>query len=256
MWHRMNKQEVLKVIEIETKFGRGHTSKNKFWPVHFPSVPTVSPNHGQSTVYAIQELLESQRPIIGYQSAHSNGIELPLTCRPSKGSRIGWCSHLTSVLVSSKAQRSDPIWDYMRFEGVIISSHVLPLAVFTLSRTESPSDLATLGVQLLSPALGVRLFTMGYHLLIVQAVGAASAANMKTSASTSANIMLGGIAAQLYGVQTYPVISRYRVLKSVLISGYRTVELANGWAGPAITIEGYFVSTYQRVRLSDSSGTS
>ncbi|KAG1795600.1 hypothetical protein EV424DRAFT_1547437 [Suillus variegatus] len=131
------------------------------------------------------------------------------------------------VLVSSKAQRSNPIWDNMRFEGVIISSHVLPLAVFTHSRTESPSALATLGVQLLSPALGVRLFTMGlqilghlclagtivscsqccyispfllgYHLLIVQAVGAASAANMKTSASTSANIMLGGIAAQLYG---------------------------------------------------------
>ncbi|KAG2047789.1 hypothetical protein BDR06DRAFT_1013518 [Suillus hirtellus] len=52
--------------------------------------------------------------------------------------------------------------DNLRFEGVI---HVLPLAVFTLSRTESPSALATLGVQLLSPALGVRLFTMGLQIL-------------------------------------------------------------------------------------------
>ncbi|KAG1850088.1 hypothetical protein C8R48DRAFT_764503 [Suillus tomentosus] len=87
---------------------------------------------------------------------------------------------------------------------------------------------------------------LGYHLLIVQAVGAASAANTKTSASTSANIMLGGIAAQLYGLayrrKPEANVLRYRVLKSVLISGYRTVELANGWAGPPITIEGYFSS--------------
>ncbi|KAG1785464.1 uncharacterized protein HD556DRAFT_1458523 [Suillus plorans] len=127
------------------------------------------------------------------------------------------------------------------------------LAVFTLSRTESPSALA----HSWCPAIFAHSRCPAIHYgsadtrppgsdiicLIVEAVGAASAAhaaNTKTSASTSANIMPGGLPARLLWCSTYPVISRYRVLKSVLTSGYRTVELANGWAGPAIATEGYF----------------
>ncbi|KAG1809123.1 RTA1 like protein [Suillus subaureus] len=119
--------------------------------------------------------------------------------------------------------------------------------------------------------------------LIVQAVGGASAAhsaNTKTSASMGANIMLGGIAAQLFAIVVYATMAaetllrlkynapfRYveqpRILEKgqravsknlqLMLCGmafctlcifirsvYRTVELANGWNGPVISTERYF----------------
>jgi hypothetical protein len=119
--------------------------------------------------------------------------------------------------------------------------------------------------------------------LVVQALGGASAAravSQGTSAATGANIMLGGIAAQLFAIVVYvslasefflrlkydaPVrhVEQPRVLEKgqhavsknlrVLIyamafctlcifirSIYRTVELAGGWFGPVITTQRYF----------------
>lgn len=119
--------------------------------------------------------------------------------------------------------------------------------------------------------------------LIVQAVGGASAAHSastKTSATMGANIMLGGIAAQLFAIVVYVTLAaetlirlkynapfRYveqpRILEKgqravsknlqLMLCGmalctlcifirsvYRTVELANGWAGPVISTERYF----------------
>lgn len=119
--------------------------------------------------------------------------------------------------------------------------------------------------------------------LIVQALGGATAAravSQETSASMGANIMLGGIVAQLFAIVVYvtlatefflrvkydaPVrhVEQPRVLekgqrmvsKSLRImiyamafctlcifirSIYRTVELAGGWFGPVITTQRYF----------------
>ncbi|KIK35477.1 hypothetical protein CY34DRAFT_812101 [Suillus luteus UH-Slu-Lm8-n1] len=119
--------------------------------------------------------------------------------------------------------------------------------------------------------------------LIVQAVGGASAAHAastKTNATMGANIMLGGIAAQLFAIVIYVALAaetllrlrynmpfRYvdqpRILEKgqpavskklqlmlfgmalctlciFIRSVYRTVELANGWAGPVISTERYF----------------
>ncbi|KAG2040870.1 RTA1 like protein [Suillus americanus] len=119
--------------------------------------------------------------------------------------------------------------------------------------------------------------------LIVQAVGGASAAhsaNTKTSAAMGANIMLGGIAAQLFAIVVYVTMAvetlfrlkhnapfRYveqpRIFEKgqravskklqLMLCGmafctlcvfirsvYRTVELANGWNGPVISTERYF----------------
>jgi hypothetical protein len=119
--------------------------------------------------------------------------------------------------------------------------------------------------------------------LIVQAVGGASAAhavNTKTSASMGANIMLGGIAAQLFAIVVYVTMATeillrlkynapfryveqprllekgYRAVSKklqLMLGGmafctlcifirsvYRTVELANGWNGPVISTERYF----------------
>ncbi|KAG2344864.1 RTA1 like protein, partial [Suillus weaverae] len=119
--------------------------------------------------------------------------------------------------------------------------------------------------------------------LIVQAVGGASAAHSastKTSATMGANIMLGGIAAQLFAIVVYVTLAaetlirlkynapfRYVEQPRILEKGqravsknlqlmfcgmalctlcifirsvYRTVELANGWAGPVISTERYF----------------
>ncbi|KAG2124043.1 RTA1 like protein-domain-containing protein, partial [Suillus clintonianus] len=119
--------------------------------------------------------------------------------------------------------------------------------------------------------------------LIVQAVGGATAAHAvgaKTSASNGANIMLGGIAAQLFAIVVYVALAietllrlkynapfRYvdqpRILEKgqsavsknlqlmlcsmalctlciFIRSVYRTIELANGWAGPVISTERYF----------------
>ncbi|KAG1729969.1 RTA1 like protein-domain-containing protein [Suillus paluster] len=116
--------------------------------------------------------------------------------------------------------------------------------------------------------------------LIIQAIGGASAAHsagQKTSATMGANIMLGGIAAQLFAIVVYVTLAaefflrlkydapfRYvdklekgqrPVSKHLLLmlhglgfcslcifirSVYRTVELANGWAGPVISTERYF----------------
>ncbi|KAG1850051.1 RTA1 like protein-domain-containing protein [Suillus tomentosus] len=119
--------------------------------------------------------------------------------------------------------------------------------------------------------------------LIVQAFGGASAAHavsQDTSAAMGANIMLGGIAAQLFAIVVYVTLAsefflrlkfnspfrhveQPRVLEKgqsavsknlrVLIcamafctlcifirSIYRTVELAGGWFGPVITTQHYF----------------
>lgn len=119
--------------------------------------------------------------------------------------------------------------------------------------------------------------------LIVQAVGGASAAhaaNTKTSASMGANIMLGGIAAQLFAIVVYVALAVETLLRlqynrpfryveqrrisekgpravsknlRLMLCGmafctlcifirsvYRTVELADGWDGPVITTERYF----------------
>ncbi|KAG1737998.1 RTA1-like protein [Suillus lakei] len=119
--------------------------------------------------------------------------------------------------------------------------------------------------------------------LIVQAAGGASAAHAassKTSASMGANIMLGGIAAQLFAIVVYVTLAvefllrlkhnapfRYVEQPRILEKGqsavsknlqfmlygmafctlcifirsvYRTVELANGWSGPVISTERYF----------------
>lgn len=119
--------------------------------------------------------------------------------------------------------------------------------------------------------------------LVIQAVGGASAAhsaNTKTSASKGANIMLGGIVAQLFAILVYVALAvetllhlRYNtpfryveqpgtvekgqriVSKNLRVmlyamafctlcifirSVYRTVELANGWDGPVISTERYF----------------
>ncbi|KAG2139842.1 RTA1 like protein-domain-containing protein [Suillus bovinus] len=119
--------------------------------------------------------------------------------------------------------------------------------------------------------------------LIVQAVGGASAAhaaNTKTSASMGANIMLGGIAAQLFAIVLYVALASETLLRlrydmpfryveqprmlekgqravskklRLMIYGmafctlcifirsvYRTIELANGWNGPVISTERYF----------------
>ncbi|KAG2113961.1 RTA1 like protein-domain-containing protein [Suillus clintonianus] len=119
--------------------------------------------------------------------------------------------------------------------------------------------------------------------LIVQAVGGASAAravSQESSATMGANIMLGGIAAQLFAIVVYVALAaefflrlkynapfryadesrisekaQHSVSKNlrVMICGmalcvlcifirsiYRTVELAGGWFGPVITTERYF----------------
>ncbi|KAG1873925.1 RTA1 like protein-domain-containing protein [Suillus subluteus] len=119
--------------------------------------------------------------------------------------------------------------------------------------------------------------------LVVQAVGGASAAhsaNTKSSASMGANIMLGGIAAQLFAIVVYVTMAveillhfkhnapfRYVEQSRIFEKGsrtvskklrlmlcgmafctlcvfirsvYRTVELANGWDGPVISTERYF----------------
>ncbi|KAG2078713.1 RTA1 like protein, partial [Suillus decipiens] len=119
--------------------------------------------------------------------------------------------------------------------------------------------------------------------LVIQAVGGASAAhsaNTKTSASKGANIMLGGIVAQLFAILVYVALAvetllhlrynapfRYVEQPGIVEKGqrtvsknlrlmlyamafctlcifirsvYRTVELANGWNGPVISTERYF----------------
>ncbi|KAG2344876.1 RTA1-domain-containing protein [Suillus weaverae] len=119
--------------------------------------------------------------------------------------------------------------------------------------------------------------------LIVQALGGASAAravSQGTGAAMGANIMLGGIAAQLFAIVVYvalaaefflrlklnapfrhveqPRISEkgqravsknlrilicamaFCTLCILIRSIYRTVELAGGWFGPVITTERYF----------------
>ncbi|KAG1795599.1 hypothetical protein EV424DRAFT_1560050 [Suillus variegatus] len=54
--------------------------------------------------------------------------------------------------------------------------------------------------------------------------------------SQNFQLMLCGIALCTLSI----FICHYHVLKSVLISGYHTVELANGWAGLVITTESDF----------------
>ncbi|KAJ8582766.1 RTA1 like protein, partial [Rhizopogon salebrosus TDB-379] len=118
--------------------------------------------------------------------------------------------------------------------------------------------------------------------LVVQALGGATAAHsvsQKTTASMKqgGNIMLGGIAAQLFAIVVYVALAvecflrfrhnapfrhidtleksqRYvsKNLKVMLFgigfctlcifirSVYRTIELANGWSGPIISTERYF----------------
>ncbi|KAJ8586864.1 hypothetical protein M405DRAFT_822664, partial [Rhizopogon salebrosus TDB-379] len=108
--------------------------------------------------------------------------------------------------------------------------------------------------------------------LVVQALGGAS------SAHSGGNIMLGGIAAQLFAVMVYVALavecflrfkhnapfrqvdtsekSQRYVSKNLKVklfgmgfctlcvfirSVYRTIELANGWSGPIISTERYFV---------------
>lgn len=119
--------------------------------------------------------------------------------------------------------------------------------------------------------------------LVVQAVGGASAAravSQESSATMGANIMLGGIAAQLFAIVVYVTLASEFFLRlkfsapfrqvdashlsekgqgavsknlRILIyamsfctlcifirSVYRTVELAGGWFGPVITTQRYF----------------
>lgn len=119
--------------------------------------------------------------------------------------------------------------------------------------------------------------------LIVQALGGATAAravSQGTDAATGANIMLGGIAAQLFAIVVYVTLASEYFLRlkfnapfrqvdeshlsekgqgavsknlRILIyamsfctlcifirSVYRTVELAGGWFGPVITTQRYF----------------
>ncbi|KAG0701961.1 RTA1 like protein-domain-containing protein [Suillus ampliporus] len=116
--------------------------------------------------------------------------------------------------------------------------------------------------------------------LIVQALGGASAAhavNQGTSATKGANIMLAGIAAQLFAIVIYVALAAEFILRlknnapfrygdnlekgrrplsknlQLMLFGmgfctlcifirsvYRTVELANGWSGPVITTQRYF----------------
>ncbi|KAG1790401.1 uncharacterized protein HD556DRAFT_1310613 [Suillus plorans] len=128
--------------------------------------------------------------------------------------------------------------------------------------------LLTLGVQLFSPALGIRLFTMGlqilthrvpsffvvdptYHpsslgiiCLIVQArCACCQHEDKRFDVAVVVYVALPRISEKARcqrACSTYSVISRYHVLKSVLTSGHRTVELANGWAGLVITTESCF----------------
>ncbi|KAG0700332.1 RTA1 like protein-domain-containing protein [Suillus ampliporus] len=172
------------------------------------------------------------------------------------------------------------------YEMQIVGTIVAPTPLVAANFIILGKIITQLGPQFgrLTPKMYTTLFcSFDIICLIVQAVGGASAAHaagQKTSATMGANIMLGGIVAQLFAIVVYVTLAaefllrlkynapfRYVDKSHILEKGqstesknsqlmlfgvgfctlcifirsvYRTVELANGWAGPVISTERYF----------------
>lgn len=190
---------------------------------------------------------------------------------------LGWSARLWSSMSPKLLTPYE-----MQLVGTIIAPTPLVAANFIILG----KIITQLGPQYsrLSPKLYTIIFcTFDVICLIVQAVGGASAASAVSNgnnAATGANIMLGGIAAQLFAIVVYvtlaaefllrlnnnaPVrhVDQPRLLEKgqravsknmrfmlfgmgfctlciFIRSVYRTVELAGGWSGPVISTERYF----------------
>ncbi|KAG1737971.1 RTA1 like protein-domain-containing protein [Suillus lakei] len=190
---------------------------------------------------------------------------------------LGWSARLWS----SKSPRLLTPYE-MQLVGTIIAPTPLVAANFIILG----KIINQVGPQFsrLTPKLYTIIFCcFDVACLIVQALGGASAAravSQESSATMGANIMLGGIAAQLFAIVVYVALAAEFFLRlkynapfrhveqprisekgqrsvsknlRILIcamafctlcifirSIYRTVELAGGWFGPVITTERYF----------------